>query len=130
VKSSPSLYEAYTFDYKWIDPAKPPQNSELARFLQAGSKEEAILKQQALYIWGNMVYSYMQRSLTVEQDKLIAISGIARRLQPSIQSDYLAGLWNRDDLLLMSGGERVASVYVDDRGVWESGKLYCLPIVV
>jgi hypothetical protein len=93
---SPSFYEAYTFDFKWIDLAKHPQNSKLGRFLQSGSKEDTILKQRGLYMWSNMVYSYMLRSLTLEQDKLIAISGVAKRLQPSIQSDYLAGLWKTD----------------------------------
>jgi hypothetical protein len=93
---STSLYEGYTFGFKWIDLANPPQNSNLARILQSGSEEETILKQQGLYKWSNMVYSYMKRCLTFEQDKLIAISGVARRLQPSIQSDYLAGLWKTD----------------------------------
>jgi hypothetical protein len=89
---SPPFYEAYTFDFKWIDLAKHHQYSKLGRFLQSESKDSTTSKQLGLYMWSNMVYSYMLRSLTLEQDKLIAISGVARRLQPSIQSDYIAGL--------------------------------------
>jgi hypothetical protein len=43
---SPSFYEGYTFDFKWINLANPPQKSKLAQILQAGSKENTILKQQ------------------------------------------------------------------------------------
>ena len=73
---SPALYEECTFDFKWIDLAKAPQNSYLARVLRSGSKEDTMLKQQALYTWSNTVYSYMTRSLALKQDKLIAISGV------------------------------------------------------
>jgi hypothetical protein len=90
---SPGFHDGYTFDFKWIDLAKPPQKSEMGRFLQSESKEDTMLKQRGLYIWSNIVLSYMRRSLTHEQDKLIAISGVAWRLQSSVQSEYLAGLW-------------------------------------
>ncbi|KAF5875696.1 putative heterokaryon incompatibility protein [Botrytis fragariae] len=46
----------------------------------------------------DMVWQYCQRDLTYDTDKLPAISGLSRLLQPAIGGDYLAGLWSCDML--------------------------------
>jgi len=43
--------------------------------------------------WGNIVEVYTSCDLTKAEDKLIAISGLARRAQSVSNDEYLAGLW-------------------------------------
>jgi hypothetical protein len=43
--------------------------------------------------WDYMVTYYSKRLLTRPEDKLIAISGIAKQIQDGIQGEYVAGLW-------------------------------------
>ena len=46
--------------------------------------------------WYDLVAQYSTRSLTEPGDKLVAISGIARKLQPILNNDnYNCGLWER-----------------------------------
>ena len=45
------------------------------------------------FFWGSIVRSYTQGQLSDGNDKLAAISGVARRMRPMLQSLYLAGLW-------------------------------------
>ncbi|KAL9019545.1 MAG: hypothetical protein Q9185_003165 [Variospora sp. 1 TL-2023] len=51
----------------------------------------------AHHIWNKIVAAYTAGELTVASDKLVAITGLAVRMQSLIQSEYLAGLW-RDTL--------------------------------
>ena len=44
-------------------------------------------------LWGRLVKDFCSSKLTKESDKLVAISGIARKLQTEINDEYLAGLW-------------------------------------
>jgi len=44
--------------------------------------------------WNNIVETYSQLALTVESDKLSAISGIAKAVQQHTGSFYAAGLWS------------------------------------
>lgn len=53
------------------------------------------LSRNPLDVWEYTLETYTSCSLSKEHDKLVAISGIARMLQPFIQSDYLAGLWRK-----------------------------------
>ncbi len=47
--------------------------------------------------WYDLVAQYSTRSLTEPRDKLVAISGIARKLQPILDNDnYYCGLWERN----------------------------------
>ena len=46
--------------------------------------------------WISIVDKYSVTSLTKEEDKLVAISGIAKRMQGLIDDEYLAGLWRKD----------------------------------
>ena len=43
--------------------------------------------------WNKMTYSYNDKNLTKYEDKLIAISGIAKEMQQAIGYEYVAGLW-------------------------------------
>ena len=46
--------------------------------------------------WTSIVNGYSVTSLTKEEDKLVAISGIAKRMQSLLDDVYLAGLWRKD----------------------------------
>jgi hypothetical protein len=47
-------------------------------------------------IWETLVSEYSQRSLSFEQDKLLAFSAIAQEMSKSRKDRYLAGLWEDD----------------------------------
>lgn len=49
-----------------------------------------------LRTWMKVVKAYMGCQLTFDDDKLIAISGVARRMAPSLGNEYLAGIWRQD----------------------------------
>jgi Heterokaryon incompatibility protein (HET) len=49
-------------------------------------------------IWRDVVTQYSTKQLSVASDRLPALSGLAHRLQPPSDGNYLAGLW-KDDLL-------------------------------
>jgi len=71
----------------------------LARNLYGISHDAASLD-HLLHIWYQNVVaqSYSRRKLTNPDDKLIAISGIARAFHHHLRSDYIAGLWVQQDL--------------------------------
>ncbi|RYP71479.1 hypothetical protein DL770_008120 [Monosporascus sp. CRB-9-2] len=50
---------------------------------------------QAYEIWCRLVSSYTGCSLSHEKDKLVAIAGIAKRLQPYLDDKPCAGLWEK-----------------------------------
>jgi hypothetical protein len=45
---------------------------------------------------GKVVISYMRADLTNGEDKLIALSGIAKQMQGMLKDEYLAGLWRHN----------------------------------
>lgn len=47
------------------------------------------------HCWRAAVEDYSRCALTMETDKLVAISGIAKIFQARLRDDYLAGLWRR-----------------------------------
>jgi hypothetical protein len=49
----------------------------------------------AYRFWSRTVQAYMRCGLTKEEDKLIAISGVAKRMRDVLNDTYLAGLWQR-----------------------------------
>jgi len=59
--------------------------------------------------WQELVEQYTSCNLTKDEDKLVAISGIAKTVQQKLEDDYLAGLWRHNlitDLLWeVHGGE-------------------------
>lgn len=60
-----------------------------------------------LVSWNQAVSYYSKCQLTYVSDKLVAISGIARKLRPWIGCTYLAGLWERTLLTDIAWQRRV-----------------------
>jgi hypothetical protein len=48
-----------------------------------------------LEVWSRLTLAYLNCALTREEDKLIAVSGLAKEIQNFIQARYLASLWNK-----------------------------------
>jgi hypothetical protein len=48
--------------------------------------------------WNHVVRTFSKGVLTRLEDKLVAISGVAKKLQPLFQDEYLAGLWRKQIL--------------------------------
>lgn len=46
--------------------------------------------------WWRTAQAYSATEITYKTDRLVAFSGIARRLSPVFESEYYAGLWGRD----------------------------------
>jgi len=47
-------------------------------------------------IWVYLVEIFGRCSITKPEDRLIAIAGVAKSLQPLLDDEYLAGLWKKD----------------------------------
>jgi hypothetical protein len=56
---------------------------------------ENLDKEQIYYFWSKIVAHYSGCGLTMERDKLVAISGIAKRTKDVLEDEYHAGLWAR-----------------------------------
>lgn len=48
-----------------------------------------------LGLWGKVIEAYSQTHLTFKSDKVIALSGIAKRMRELFQDEYVAGMWRR-----------------------------------
>src|SRR3569833_2524102 len=46
--------------------------------------------------WTRFVEGFGRCSITMPHDRLIAIAGVAKSLQPILHDEYLAGLWKSD----------------------------------
>jgi hypothetical protein len=55
------------------------------------AKSDAVIF--GLQLWSHILGEYVLCSLTREEDRLVAISGVAKRLQRFVNAEYLAGLW-------------------------------------
>ena len=49
----------------------------------------------AYYLWDHIIKSYSECALSHEEDKLIALSGIAKYMEPILGDRYVAGLWQQ-----------------------------------
>jgi hypothetical protein len=65
------------------------------------SHTASLSRNQLLDCWDALVVDYTKRQLSNQSDRLAAISGIARRLQPFISCGYHAGIWESDSLGLL-----------------------------
>lgn len=81
----------------------------------------------ALSLWGDMVGQYSRGQLTFPGDKLVALSGLASRMQAHTRSGYLAGLWRMHlasqllwEIDLNAPGERLEGVYTAPSWSWAS----------
>ncbi|PMD34225.1 HET-domain-containing protein [Hyaloscypha variabilis F] len=85
--------------------------------------------------WSELVHNYTSCNLTKPGDKLIALSGVAKRLEEYTQDEYLAGLWRKHlpsqllwEITLDQAGPLVpAKVYRAPSWSWASvdGRLSC-----
>ncbi len=70
----------------------PPWASTFYRIMDLSSFPET----EFFEVWWYLTEIYSSTNLTYGADKLIAISGMAKRLQDNRNITYLAGLWERD----------------------------------
>lgn len=64
----------------------------------------------AFRVWSHAITAYTAGSLTNAEDKLVAVSAIAREMQPLMRSQYLAGHWKVDlELQLAWSGTNFSS---------------------
>lgn len=57
---------------------------------------EQTWKKDPFEVWGAVLAMYTKGQLTHQTDKLVAVSGVARKFNNLVQDQYLAGLWRRD----------------------------------
>lgn len=55
--------------------------------------------QSSVLLWWDIVKIYTRCVLTVESDKLIALSGLARQFAENIKEPYFAGIWGGEHLV-------------------------------
>jgi hypothetical protein len=69
------------------------------------TRDSSLSQYQLLDCWAKLITDYTKRQLTNESDRLAAIPGIERRLQPLLSCVYYAGIWESDysGLLLYCG---------------------------
>ena len=85
----PILKVGINTKFKGLDPAL---NGEKLRRLGPHDSESRFFAHQ---LWPRIVEAYSRCLLTKPEDKLIAISGIAKKLSAVIGDDYVVGMWRR-----------------------------------
>ena len=58
--------------------------------------KEVSSQMQMIDFWNCIVSIYSRCALTIEQDKLVALAGVARAMKEQMGCDYLAGMWRSD----------------------------------
>ncbi|KAM6536285.1 hypothetical protein FALCPG4_002294 [Fusarium falciforme] len=74
-------------------------------------------------LWLRIVELYTDSALTVPSDKLIACSGIVKRMAEIVQDDYVAGMWRRyleGELLWVAHGDHRPREYRAPTWSWAS----------
>ncbi|CAO2654064.1 Nn.00g107970.m01.CDS01 [Neocucurbitaria sp. VM-36] len=66
--------------------------------LGSGLLNERARKDGFRYWWADVVRLYSAANLTFSQDKLPALSGIARRIYDARGGPYIAGMWQKEDI--------------------------------
>lgn len=61
--------------------------------IQQDSPENKCSHTEAYQSWQHIIEKYSNSALTVESDKMVAIGGLAERLQSVLNDTYLAGIW-------------------------------------
>ncbi len=89
-----SIHGSYISDFKWSNLAEDVRKGSIDI---ARSEHDVVQlpgrKYGALGLWNQLLFTYTLRSLTEEKDKLIAISAVAKEIQPLMHGEYLAGIW-------------------------------------
>jgi hypothetical protein len=85
----PSLFVAQTYtNFKALDPAVYAKKI-------AGKGRDVDPDTASYRIWNAIVRTYSQTALTIAGDKLIALSGIAKRMMSIVDDEYVAGMWRK-----------------------------------
>lgn len=76
----------------WVSSARQPvPKRDLPRSPKTREEKEKIRK-----AWNAIIENYTKRALSVASDKLVAFAALAEEFQGTIQSPYLAGLWESE----------------------------------
>jgi hypothetical protein len=100
--SSQLYWECHGYDACETYPSGPPpeklKRQELFRFKQIYKPLDALTNvEEMLDFWRTIVMTYSGCELTKNEDKLVALSGIAKVLTKKFpHAQYLAGLWRED----------------------------------
>lgn len=89
-------HRARFYESQWNLKARSPfqYHRSIKKALKSDNEcQERALMKVAHEIWNSTVRVYTKGSLTKASDKLIAISALAREIQPLMRSQYCAGLW-------------------------------------
>ena len=89
--------------------AKPIRKPRRSSSIPQATLELLRQRSEAVLTWEFIVNAFMERTLSFSNDKLPAISGIARHVKETRPNDtYIAGMWKADlpRCLLWGGGER------------------------
>lgn len=73
--------------------AKEEKNSFLPALLEASNKDPVAKRRALLITWYQVLADYTSRDLTFQEDKLVAISGIAQIIGDYLDDEYHAGIW-------------------------------------
>lgn len=74
------------------------------RISAIASKSELITKEQereVLRIWRSILTQYTSKNLTFGTNKLPALAGIVKHIQPLFRNTYLTGIWKDSIILLL-----------------------------
>lgn len=82
----PSIYQAQIYtNFKALDPDR--KMAKFGRRVDPGTEN--------YHVWDVIVKSYSETLLTMPGDKLIALSGIAKRMMSAMNDEYIAGMWRK-----------------------------------
>jgi hypothetical protein len=92
----PSGYPVEYFDKPPWTFELPSLDSKLKTQALVGQRHRGLdgnLTKQLSLAWHNLIMLYSRQNITFEQDKLVAISGLAILFAQQVGGEYLAGLW-------------------------------------
>jgi Heterokaryon incompatibility protein (HET) len=87
------LQEGINTDLKQFGPAATPELTKLLHQDNPTASFGPNVSMETPIEWFRLVEMYTRCGLTKEEDKLIAISGLAKRIHTKLKIGYLAGLW-------------------------------------
>ncbi|KAM6511872.1 hypothetical protein FALCPG4_016863 [Fusarium falciforme] len=93
--SNPSLNNTFDYPLRYL-PLSIFQDSDVQQDPELFSinRLDQLTKAQCLDVWHKMVQMYSPLALSDPNDKLAALSGLARRFHSRLQTPYYAGLWS------------------------------------
>ena len=99
----------------------------LRRWLPGFDSERSSLS-HLLSIWYSIITAYGPRKLTKQQDKLVALGGIAALLAEKLEDRYYAGIWRKSMIegLLWQGLE-ITDLEVDRKPSWSWAAINGIP---